>query len=295
MIKYGPVTFIPGDKGGRYPYCHSIYIEEAGVIIDPASNRETLLEIKRSNRAESVWLSHWHEDHIMHLDLFEDIPICMHEADAPPIEDPKFFVDWYAPPEEQYDALREEWRVMLFDMFNYKPRRVDRFLKDGEQIDLGSVTAEVLHCPGHSPGSLSFYFLEPQVLFLGDVDLTPFGPWYGDMVSDIDDIYRTVERLRNIPAKIWLTSHEQGVFESDPGPLWDTYLGVIQDREDKLLDFLSEPRTLKEIAGHWIVYGKPKQPVDMFFLIEQISMEKHLERLIAKNVVELDVERYRLL
>ena len=94
--------------------------------------------------------------------------------------------------------------------------------------------------------------------------------------------------------RVWLTSHEQGVFESDPGPLWDDYLKVIQDREDKLLDFLSEPRTLKEIAGHWIVYGKPKKPVDMFFLIEEISMKKHLERLIQKNTVAQDGKRYRL-
>ncbi len=73
-------------------------------------------------------------------------------------------------------------------MFNFKPHEISRFLKDGEILDLGSVTVEVLHCPGHSPGSLSFYFREPQVLFLGDTDLTPFGPWYGDIYSDIDAI-----------------------------------------------------------------------------------------------------------
>ena len=294
LIQFGPVTFITGTKGGRYPYCHSIFIEEAGVIIDPASDREQLEIISKSNQARTVWLSHWHEDHIMHLDLFEDLPLWMHEADLPPIEDLGVFLDWYVYPDQKYDIMREEWRQMMTGMFNYKPRKADRLLKDGEIIDLGSVTAEVIHSPGHSPGSLSFYFREPQVLFLGDTDLTAFGPWYGDMYSDIDEICQTVERLRNIPAKVWLTSHEQGVFESDPGALWDEYLGVIQRREDKLLDFLKEPRTLNEIAGQWIIYGKPKKPVEMFFLIEEISMLKHLNRLIKQKTVALEGEQYRL-
>lgn len=293
-VAFGPVTFITGTKGGRYPYCHSIYIEEAGVIIDPASDREQLEAISRSGKARTIWLSHWHEDHIMYLDLFEDLPIWMHEADILPIENLDAFLDWYVYPGKEYDAMRNEWHEMLLGMFNYRPRKVDRLLNDGEIIDLGSVTAEVIHSPGHSPGSLCFYFREPQVLFLGDTDLTPFGPWYGDMVSNIDDIYKTVERLRNIPAKVWLTSHEQGIFESDPGPLWDNYLQVMQNREDKLLDFLDQPRTLKEIAGQWIVYGKPKKPVEMFFTIEEISMKKHLDRLIKQKAVALDDDHYRL-
>lgn len=295
LVRFGPVTFIKGSKGGRYPFCHSIYIEDAGVIIDPASDLEQMEQISRSGWAESIWLSHWHEDHIMYLNLFEGVPIWMHEADAPPIEQTEKFIDWYVPPGDRFKKMREEWRVMLFEMFNYRERKVTRFLEDGEIIDLGCVTVEVIHSPGHSRGSLSFYFREPQILFLGDTDLTPFGPWYGDLVSNIDDIYRTVDRLRNIPAKVWLTSHEQGIFESDPGLLWDDYLQVIQGREDRLLGFLKEPKTLVEIANHWIVYGKPKKPVDMFLAIEEISMAKHLDRLIEKNIVVQDEDRYRLI
>jgi len=294
LLHFGPVTFITGNKGGRYPFCHSIYVKEAGVIIDPASDYVELEKIRRAGGARSVWLSHWHEDHIMFLNLFEELPIWMHEADKPPIENMEMFIDWYMPPEERHEAMRQEWRTMLVDMFNYRERKVSRFLKDGETIDLGSVTVDVLHCPGHTRGSLAFFFREPEVLFLGDTDLTPFGPWYGDMVSDIDMIIATVERLRRIPAKTWLTSHEQGIFKSDPGPLWDTYLQVIQDREDKLLSFLTEPRTLREIADRWIVYGKPKKPIPMFHLIEEISMKKHLERLVAKRFVEQSGDRYRL-
>ena len=293
-VQFGPVTFISGEKGGRYPFCHSLYIEDAGILIDPASDLNLLKPISESGRVNSVWLSHWHEDHIMYLNLFEDIPIWMHEADVPPMADLDTFIDWYIYPGDKYQAIREEWRQMMVSMFNFQPRKVSRYLSDGEIIDLGCVTVEVLHCPGHSPGSLSFFFREPRVLFLGDTDLAPFGPWYGDLYSDIDDIRQTVARLRNIPAKVWLTSHEQGVFETDPGSLWDEYLNVIQVRENKLLDFIREPRTMQEIVDQWIVYGKPKKPVEMFALIEEISMGKHLEELMRKGLVIKDEERFRL-
>jgi glyoxylase-like metal-dependent hydrolase (beta-lactamase superfamily II) len=70
---FGPVRFIPGQNNGKYPNCHSIYIEGAGVLIDPAADRDRLIRLKQESGAKAVWLSHWHEDHITHLDLFEDL------------------------------------------------------------------------------------------------------------------------------------------------------------------------------------------------------------------------------
>ena len=34
---FGPIWFIPGENKGKYPFCHSIYIEGPGILIDPAS------------------------------------------------------------------------------------------------------------------------------------------------------------------------------------------------------------------------------------------------------------------
>jgi hypothetical protein len=39
---FGPICFIPGKNKGKYPYCHSLFIEGAGILIDPASDRERL-------------------------------------------------------------------------------------------------------------------------------------------------------------------------------------------------------------------------------------------------------------
>lgn len=93
----------------------------------------------------------------------------------------------------------------------------------------------------------------------------------------------------DVPAKIWLTCHERGIFEKAPGDLWDQYLAVIHQRQDKLLALLKEPKTMTEIVNAWIVYGRPREPKQLYAFAEQAIMQKHLDVLMADSrVVEKD-------
>ena len=130
---------------------------------------------------------------------------------------------------------------------------------------------------------------------MGDYDLTRFGPWYGDVGSSIEDTIESINALRKLPAKVWITGHEDGLFEEEPGDLWDSYLAVIDKREGKLVDFLKEPRTLPEIVNKWIVYGKAREPKSFFEFGERALMKKHLESLCAKGRVIQDEDRYILI
>ena len=291
--RFGPVWFIPGERKGKYPYCHSLYIEDegGGILIDPSSDRERLSQLREEPGVKAVWLSHWHEDHLMHLGLFHDLPLWTSRQDAPPLADLETFLDWYAM-DDNNGPHRSEFRQFMKEQFNFQPRKPDRFLKGGETLQLGSVTVEVIAAPGHTPGNLAFHFKEPGVLFLGDYDLTPFGPWYGDLYSSIEETVESVERLRRIPARVWITGHEDGVFEQEPGELWDQYVNVILQREEKLLSFLSRPRDRQEIIEAWIVYGKAREPKYFFEFGEWAIMEKHLEQLIRQGRVVHQQGRY---
>ncbi len=81
---FGPIWFIPGPNKGKYPHCHSIYIEGAGILIDPAADRDRLISLKKDPGVKMVWLSHAHEDHFTHLDLFEDVPLWTSCRRCPP-------------------------------------------------------------------------------------------------------------------------------------------------------------------------------------------------------------------
>lgn len=289
-IKFGPLVFIQGENSGLYPHCHSLYVQgDVNILVDPASDRDRLLGIRDSSGVDAVLLSHWHEDHLMHLDLFEDRRLWISRRDAEPLQGLDQFFDAYGMNADE----RDPWTKIMHEVFHFKPRAADRFIEDGEVIDLGGTTLEVIHTPGHTPGHSSLYFRELGLLFLGDYDLTPFGPWYGDTHSDIDATIASVNKLRSIDARVWIASHGAGVFESDPGELWDSYLNVIEEREQRLLDYLTEPRTMPDIVEARIIYRKKREPKEFYDFGERALMGKHLERLIVRGGVVFDGTRYQ--
>jgi glyoxylase-like metal-dependent hydrolase (beta-lactamase superfamily II) len=286
---FGPIWFVPGNNRGKYPSCHSLYIEGAGILIDPASDRERLVRLRETQGVKMVWLSHAHEDHFMHLDLFDDLPLWISDKDSPPLSSLEIFLDWYGIDNKNY---RQYWRQRLKEEFHFESRKPTKFLQGGQIIDLGMVTVEVISTPGHTPGHLAFFFREPGVLFMGDYDLAKFGPWYGDVYGSIEETIDSINLLRKIPAKVFLTSHETGVFMGEPGKLWDDYLGVIYDRERRLLNFLIKPKTMEEIVGGWMVYGRQREPKAFFEFGERALMKKHLDRLKRLGKVFQEGDRY---
>ena len=289
-IEIGPITFIKGENRSRYPYCNSIYIEQAGLVIDPSSNRSILEDIREN--VSTVWLSHWHEDHIMYLDLFDNCPLLMHKADEPPLNNLDTLIKWYNLDTADDKPMIERWKQLLVEHFHYIPRQAKAYLHDKDVIELEGIVVEIIHVPGHTPGSLAFFFKDQRVVFMGDYDLTPFGPWYGDLYSDIDQVINSVNKLRKLPADTWLTGHESAFINENPGKAWDDYLAVIERREAKLYDLLKEPKTLSQIADTWIVYGKPREPAVEFRFFEQINMKKHVDRLIKKGLARQEGDFY---
>ena len=284
----GPVWFLPGDNRGRYPGCNCVFIEGAGILIDAGAKRDRLKELAPMVR--EVWLSHSHEDHILNLDLFEGVPLFTSEPEAEVLTDIELFMDAYEIPENE----RIFWRPVFEEQFHFRPRTVKGFLRPGGVVSAGGISIEILDTFGHTPGHLSFLFHGPDVLFLGDYDLTGFGPWYGDKGSSIEGTIESVEKLRAIKAKAWIACHEMDVMEEPPGSLWDEYLGAINRREERIIAILDEPKTIQDLMDHWILYGKPKEPRLFYQLGERLHIRKHIERLVKTGKVLRQDDKYRL-
>ena len=80
-------------------------------------------------------------------------------------------------------------------------------LSDGDVIDLGDRAFEVMHLPGHSPGSIGLWEPRTGILFSGDAIYD--GPLL-DMLPDssVPDYLRTMNRLRALPVKLVHGGHE---------------------------------------------------------------------------------------
>ncbi|ABW66146.1 beta-lactamase domain protein [Desulfosudis oleivorans Hxd3] len=289
--RFGKLVFIPGTNSGKYPFCNSLYIDdEMRGIIDPASDAETLKALAAAGPMDLLINTHYHEDHFSFNFLFPGASLCVHDKDADCLASMDALLSAYGINDPDTIAL---WRDFLVEGFNYRERTPDRRLTDGEILDFGKTRLQVVHTPGHTPGHCSFYCEQEGVLFLGDLDLTPFGPWYGDAVSSIPDTIASVRRLMEIPARVWITSHNMGVLTQGVAEAAARYLAVIDEREQKIVDFLSTPRTLNEIAAQWFVYKKPREP-EMFYAFGERGMAaKHLEYLMEKGDVTKEGGRYR--
>ncbi|MFA5321862.1 MAG: MBL fold metallo-hydrolase [Smithella sp.] len=290
-VQFGRIRFIKGDNGGKYPFNHSVYLkgDSARVIIDPSCGLQKLSDLKQKDGVDQVWLSHWHEDHIGFLNLFENCTLRISARDFPPLTDLEIFMDWYGIKEQQ---LREIWESIMLNNFNYHPQKEALFLQDEEIINLGSLPVQVIATPGHTPGHLSFFFPEEEILFLGDYDLTSFGPWYGDVHSSIEQTIQSIRKLKSLPARRWITSHNTGLFEKNPGKLWEHYENIIYQRSEKIINFLKEPKTLEEILSAWLIYGRPREPKEFFEFNERVLVIKHIEHLEAQGKITLDKNQY---
>jgi glyoxylase-like metal-dependent hydrolase (beta-lactamase superfamily II) len=56
-----------------------------------------------------------------------------------------------------------------FGLSGVRPMEPGRWLEEGDTASVGDVVFEVLHCPGHSPGSVVFYHRAAGFAFVGDV------------------------------------------------------------------------------------------------------------------------------
>lgn len=276
----GRLRFI---RGGKYPQSNSVLIDDdIRTIIDPACNEEKLLSIHRERPVEVVINSHGHEDHILYNWLFPDAQLWVHELDAGVFRDLDAFIHQFFPREEMDEKTKATWHQLLTEVLRYQPKEPDRLLEDEEILDFGHTRVQVLHTPGHTAGHLSFHFLDERVIFLADLDLVKFGPYYGDNASSIDSTITSLQRLAKIDADVYLVSHgKKGILDGDPAHI-QRYLDVIYQREEKLLTFMaSGPKTLQEITARGIIYGGHKLADGAWDLSisERSMMRKHLERL----------------
>jgi hydroxyacylglutathione hydrolase len=283
------VTVLPTAEGGRYPHGHSLLVRGRAetVLIDPSLT----VSAQPPDGIDRVFVSHCHEDHVAGLWRFPHASIHVHEQDHIGLHSLDGLMTIYGLPAD-VDA---QWRRDVTEKFSYVARPDARPFADGQAWDLGGVTIRAVHLPGHTRGHCGFFIEPDAVMFLADVDLTGFGPYYGDAWSSLDDWDLTLARCGDIEAVAYVTFHHKGVIEGRDRflALLAEYAAVIEHRERALLEYLREPRTLNDLVRHRFVY-RPHVTLLFADAVERRSAELHLERLVRRGAVEqLEADRYR--
>ena len=146
-----PVT--PFQQNCRLLWCDAT---KRAVVIDPGGNvAEIVRAIDHAGvTVDKIWLTHGHIDHVggaAELKARLDVPI------EGPHRDDLFLLE---------NVMESARMFGIPDVANVTP---DRWLNEGDRVEIGELAFDVLHCPGHSPGSIAFLNKPLGLAIVGDV------------------------------------------------------------------------------------------------------------------------------
>ncbi len=160
---------------------------------------------------DTVFLTHGHSDHIGGDAALKaaGAKLMIHGDDAVFIEDhSRCFDEFFAPfVAAMGGAVEKEKGAFLKQMA--PELAVDRRLRDNDLIDLGGgVEIRVIHLPGHSSGSVGFYWEKEGLLFTGD-SIQGLGTPDGSLpiLFDLSAYQKSLQRLVEMPIRYILSYH----------------------------------------------------------------------------------------
>ncbi|WP_406691215.1 MBL fold metallo-hydrolase [Saccharopolyspora sp. ID03-671] len=186
--------------GGEWEVDNNVWLvgdDDDVVVIDAAHDKEPIIEAVGDRNVTAILCTHGHNDHVTvapQLAAELDAPVLLHPGDQ-----------------------------QLWDMTHSGERF--RELADGDLIPVAGTSLEVLHTPGHSPGSVCLHLPEAKALFTGDT-LFSGGPGAtGRSFSDFPTIITSIgDRLFTLPGDTQVhTGHGDGTTIGTEAPNLDDW------------------------------------------------------------------------
>ena len=285
------VSVLQGENRGGYPSGNTLLVRGTSdtFVIDPSV--DVVARGGVPARVDAVLNSHAHEDHMPGNGFFSDARVHIHQADLAGARSLEGLMAVYGIPDPDNARAFER---MIVEQFHFAPRPDAEGFSDGHVFDLGGLTIEAVHLPGHTRGHSGFR-VDADVFFLSDIDLTGFGPYYGDAWSDLEDFEESLRRVRDEEARFYVTFHQKGVIEGRAAflEMLEKFHSVIDRRHGAMLEFLAEPRSLDDMVGHRFIY-RPHVESPVVTSVERRSAELHLKRMLTRGeAVESGGGRYQ--
>ena len=292
VLHFGSVSVHLGEKSGKYPDGNQVLVRgaDARVAFDtPQVAQRIGIEF---DTVDLVILGHVHEDHMAGLPRVPRAAVQVHQADLAAAQSWAGLSRHYGYP----DAVLAPLRSRIEAQFDYQPRPDATAYQDGAAWALGGgVQVRAHHMPGHTAGHCVLVVENEGLAFIGDIDLSGFGPYYGDATSSLADFRRTLVAVAGLDVRTWVTSHHRGVITDRAHFLASlaAFAAKIDQRSERLLALLAAgPLDLDALAQHGLLYP-PGHDAPWADFAERRSIGLHLDELIADGRVRrLDDGRF---
>lgn len=277
------IYFIKGARDGKYPYSHSLLIND--YLIDTGISSRLLRKLKRQFPIKNVLLSHWHEDHTSGNRLLSNAQFFIHSNDKFLIENVDKFDEFYGisntPAEKDF-----EWLMKGFKLSNTK---IEKTLTDNDELNIGNdYLLKVIHTPGHTAGHCSFLELNSKIGFFADIDLTNF-VFYAGIDSNLVDFEESIDKLLELDIELAATGH-RGIIDGRKEIKEELikYKSIIHKRDDRILSNFSEtkPVMVIDFKGKNFIYKYYSEFKNYEIIAEMIMVQKHFDKFLKNKLIQ---------
>lgn len=235
--------------------------EERALLIDTGYGFEDVAAYVRTltEKPLSVMLTHGHHDHALGARWFDRVYLAKDDF----------------PVYETY--TQEFWRKRVLGQARDKGFDMDEgdFLSakmaapevlDEKTVDLGGLTARIILCPGHTPGSAAVYVPERELLITGD-DWNPCTWLFFPEALCVQDYRRNMRHLLALPFGRVLCSHQFMLFD--------------RTRIDQFMESLTDgclkaAKPVEEGARVGVRTSMAQLPMDQVFVFDRDKFEQNL-------------------
>jgi glyoxylase-like metal-dependent hydrolase (beta-lactamase superfamily II) len=248
------VRLVVGGSGGRFPFSNCLLVEstDAVLLVDAGCGVDVLGRLRE--RLDAVIFTHHHPDHISGYHVVNG---------RARVFSPKG--------EEAYPSLEHLARRFAGDHYAYwlrfattvigvrKVPVADEYYVPGEDVCFRSICVKTYPARGHM---LTHVLVElpARWLHVSDIDLTGFGPWFGNPESDPNLFLADIEATAELEASSYTSSHrgevlDRGSFLAELA----LYAQRLAETARRLLDVLAGSQPVRdewELTGRGIIYRR---------------------------------------
>ncbi|HZG71376.1 MAG TPA: MBL fold metallo-hydrolase [Chondromyces sp.] len=282
MERIGPLMILEGpNNSSKVPFSRSLFIDcQDKVLVDSGADPKALMEIDKEYGIQLIVNTHYHPDHTAHNYLFPKAKKWINPIEFESSLTIEGITRNNGVYQEWGEAGVKAWRKRVPQEWVNSLGDISGTYEYEEEYSFGGVKVIFLHTPGHTNGLSCPYFPDLGVVYVGDYDMTSFGPWYNGTDGDIDSFIKSGKRLLELDAHTFITGHQKGIFtKQEFKQAMETFLSIIDKRDETIEKYVRQGLTFEELTSIGIFYPKKALGEKILETWERSGIRKHLQRL----------------
>ncbi|MHA2378719.1 MAG: MBL fold metallo-hydrolase [Candidatus Thorarchaeota archaeon] len=295
------VHLVRGLNSARFPEANSLFIDdEILTLVDAGSDIGQITITMKDlgyglDDLDRIVLTHFHIDHKGHAEQLRRISDCEVMCHPLSVKGISTFQGWADecgmtdhPVFNEWKPTLQSWLPLLSSEYE-----ITGHYENMKPITCGEVELVPLHLPGHTKDHTCFGINGLETIYLVDIDLTRFGPFYGNMVSDIQEFKDSIKSVIDLSPKIGISSHLLDPVKHDLRELLEEFLSVFDKREAHILKRISDGQdTIEKLAALPTIY--PRIRFNYLYFFEECMLEKHVELLVEEGTIHTEGEHLEI-